>query len=229
MAGVSSFERDIEILIARDLSPEAQARMLAEVAIDERNAASAKNAAATGEPATPTVFVDGRKGVSEFLVRPGGIIVYDFGVASLAAVLTYVEQQLLQHSPRRSGRYAKSHVLFADGVELDGVAAAPADTEEFIFLNLQPYARKIEGDLKRAPSSRQAPDGVYEVVAALAQRRFKSIAKVGFTYMAPSAGAVAEWAETRGAKGLARRVRRGNPKLHTEWLSRQPAIWVSPR
>ena len=60
-----------------------------------------------------------------------------------------------------------------------------------MFLNTQPYARKIEGDLSREPSSKQAPEGVYEAVATLAQRRFGNVAMIRFSYRTPIDGAIA--------------------------------------
>jgi len=54
-----------------------------------------------------------------------------------------------------------------------------------VFLNIQPYARKIE----RGQSS-QAPDGVYQAVATLAQRRFGNVAKITFSYRTAIGGAI---------------------------------------
>ena len=80
------------------------------------------------------------------------------------------------HSPVLTGRFAKSHELFADGVDTENPNIAPP-AEEYVFLNTQPYARKIERG--RSP---QAPDGVYQAVATLAQRRFGNIARITFSY-----------------------------------------------
>jgi hypothetical protein len=47
------------------------------------------------------------------------------------------------------------------------------------FVSTVPYARKIERGL-----SPQAPDGVYQVVAVLAQKRFGNVARIRFSYRA---------------------------------------------
>ena len=65
-----------------------------------------------------------------------------------------------------------------------------------MFLNTQPYARKIEGYrglggvVHRAPSSPQAPDGVYQAVATLAQRKFGNVAKITFSYRTAIGGEI---------------------------------------
>ena len=55
-----------------------------------------------------------------------------------------------------------------------------AAAEEYVFINTQPYARKIEGTGGRRMAP-QAPDGVYQAVATLAQRRFGNIARITFS------------------------------------------------
>jgi hypothetical protein len=60
---------------------------------------------------------------------------------------------------------------------------------EFVFLSSAPYAGKIEGEHK-PPESRQAPNGVFEAVAALAQMRFPQL-DIGFSYRAPFGGLAA--------------------------------------
>ena len=89
------------------------------------------------------------------------------------------------HSPRLTGHYASSHVLFADGAETSVNNPAPA--EEYVFVNTTPYARKLEGTKGRPPSSPQAPDGVYQAVATLA-RKFSNVAKVTFSYRTVAGG-----------------------------------------
>ena len=49
-------------------------------------------------------------------------------------------------------------------------------------MNIRPYARKLEGLNNRPPSSLQAPHGVYEVVAAMAQERFKRSHLIKYTF-----------------------------------------------
>jgi hypothetical protein len=120
------------------------------------------------------VYVDGRKGAPLTDVKPDGVIRAEFHL--VFDVLAWIATQLQTHSPVLTGRYAKSHELFADGAEVnDPDHAPPAD--EYVFTNIQPYARKLE----RGKSS-QAPDGVYQAVATLAQQRFGNVAKITFSY-----------------------------------------------
>jgi len=63
----------------------------------------------------------------------------------------------------------------------------PPPAQEYVFVNTTPYARKIEGNKGRPPSSPQAPDGVYQAVATLA-RKFSNVAKVTFSYRTVAGG-----------------------------------------
>ena len=90
-----------------------------------------------------------------------------------------------------------------------------------MFLNAQSYARKIE----RGQSS-QAPDGVYEAVAAMAARRFGNVARIRFGFRSVQEGALVPNAEVSalrrdlGRRGASEVVKR-------ERETRQPAIIVA--
>lgn len=171
---VEPIDRDVELIFAETLSPKARSAMLAEVAADMIDEAKETNRKALGAVPPSTTFVDGREGVSLGSVKPDGIIRTEFELVNEA--LAWIMTQLQRFSPVLSGRYAKSHELFADGVDTENPNAAPP-ASEYVFINIQPYARKIE----RGQSS-QAPDGVYQAVATLAQRRFGNVAKITFSY-----------------------------------------------
>ncbi len=128
-------------------------------------------------------IVDGREGASLDTVRFGGNIRFLF--LDLGPVLDWIWEQLVARSPvgpeRGQPHYFQVHWLIVDGVWVD----VPADAEAMRisakavcqFVNARPYAGKIERGL-----SVQAPDGVYEIVAAEAQRRFPS-ARIEFFYV----------------------------------------------
>lgn len=186
LSKVEPLEKDIELLIAQDLSPAAQSRMLAEFAMETFAEVEQSNTEALGHPPRSERFVDGREGASETEVRPGGTIVYEFELVS--EVFAWIATELERHSPvghgkdKHPGLYKRSHVFFADGVEADAFNP-PAGTQQGIFSNAQPYARKIDRGL-----SPQQPEGVYEVVTSMASRRFGNIVKVQFSYRTVAKG-----------------------------------------
>jgi hypothetical protein len=90
-----------------------------------------------------------------------------------------------------------------------------------VFINTQPYARKLEKG-----ASSQAPDGVYQSVAVLASRRFGNIAKVRFGYRVPLFGSINAWADTASAARWAAAKSERRESLRAEWLRRQPAIII---
>src|SRR5690606_34057746 len=106
-------------------------------------------------------------------VQPEGRISFEFSL--LGPVLEWIGEQIVLASPVLTGTYARSHVVFADGVEADP-GNVPEDAKEYVFVNLQPYARKIERGL-----SPQSPEGVYHAIAALAHQRFGNIARIHYT------------------------------------------------
>jgi len=169
-------------MIARDVGPKARSAMLAEFAAEGIEDAKQQNKKALGRVPPYSVFVDNREGAPLTSVKPDGVIRAEFELVFEA--LAWIMQQLQMHSPVLTGRYASTHELFADGVDVENPNAAPP-AEEYVFLNIQPYARKIERGL-----SPQAPDGVYQAVATLAQRRFGNVANIKFSYRTAIEGAI---------------------------------------
>ena len=166
--------RDLELQMAQGLGPKARSAMLAAFAAQAIEDAKQQNKRMLGVVPPYDVYVDGREGAPLTSVKPDGTIRAEFQLVNEA--LVWINTQLQMHSPVLTGRYAKSHELFADGVDTENPNAAPP-AEEYVFLNTQPYSRKIERG-----QSPQAPDGVYQAVATLAQRRFGNVAKITFSY-----------------------------------------------
>lgn len=178
-ARIPAINRDIELMIADVLSPEAQSKQLADFAREQLAVAQEQNRAALGKVPEHETIVDGAQRDDIDSVRPGGRITFEFRFVD--EVLEWIGEQLVLNSPVLSGRYATSHVVFVDGVEAD--TGSEARGNEYIFVNTVPYARKIDRGL-----SPQAPDGVYEAVAAVAARRFGNIVRVRFSYRAIAGG-----------------------------------------
>lgn len=216
---IEGFDRDIAFIVANDLSSDAQSAALADFAQDEIDDTRVRNAEATGRLPDYEVTVDGRRGAPLDSVRPSGVIVAEFNL--LLDLFAWVALQLDTHSPKRSGRYAGSHVFFADGQEAEPLAAP--DAVEYVFVNAQPYARKIENGL-----SRQAPDGVYQTVAALAWRRYSNVARIGFGYRSMVGGAVGNWAGRTKLQSTAPSRNVVGSSRRRDWLTRQPAIIIRP-
>lgn len=194
---VQPIVRDLELLQKADLGPKAQSAMLAAFAAEAIEEAKQQNKQVLGVVPPYDVYVDGREGAPLASVKPDGVIRAEFELVNEA--LAWIYEQLQIHSPVLTGRYASSHELFADGVDVGNPNAAPPAAEVYTFMNTQEYARKIERG-----ASPQAPDGVYQAVATLAARRFGNIAKIRFTYASIA----------------------GNVKSRS---SRQPAITVTMR
>lgn len=211
--------RDIALMLDEELSPEMQSAQLAQFAGQALVEGQDINREALGYVPEHDLFIDGAKRMALQGVNPRSIVTFEFHL--LTDVIQWVDEQLILHSPVKTERYARSHVWFADDVEMDPLSPPPA--ESYIVLNAQPYSRKIERG-----SSDQAPAGVYEAVATLAKRRFGNIAYVGFSYRSFPGGAVGEWADTALAARMARDVRGGSASKHRDWLTRQPAIYIDP-
>jgi hypothetical protein len=175
---VDPIDRDVKLLIQNTLSDEAQSKFFAEFATELAEKTKEANEEILGHPIKPKVWVDGVQGGDEFHVKPHGVIVYEFPIVS--DLLQYIAVSLQQHSPvgakhdEHPGLYKKTHTLFADGIEVEVNARIPEATE-YLFVNTQPYARKIEKG-----ESNQASSGVFEVTANEARKRFSNIARVEF-------------------------------------------------
>lgn len=176
-ARMEPIERDIELLISSALSPKAQSAMLARFAREQLGIAQEVNQRATGRIPPHETFVDGKAEAPLESVRPDGRIVFEFNI--VLDLFAWIGAELVQHSPvgpPPAPAYRESHLFFADGVQVPMGGKVPEATS-YVFVNSTPYARKIERGL-----SPQAPDGVYHVVAVLAQKRFGNIARIRFTY-----------------------------------------------
>lgn len=199
-ARIQPLRQDIELLLAELSSPQERSIALVEFARDKIADAKTTNRQALGREPPSKIFVDGRQTDALESVRPGGTIVCDFQL--IGVVLFWIGGQLELHSPFKTGRYKRSHQLFADGQQVswenDDI---PEDAQEYAFVNAVPYARKIERG-----SSTQTPEGVYQTVAVLARQRFGSVASITFALRTVTGGGII------GGK-LANRSDRRNPAV----------------
>lgn len=205
---IQTVGKDISVLVYEALSPKAQSKAVADFSREKLKEAQQQNRRALGRVPEHDTFVDGRPEAPLESVKPGGVIVFEFELVT--DLLAWIADQLEKHSPRRSGAFAASHSLFADGVEVDPRKPPPAEEYVFISTDGPGKARALEQG-----HSRQAPNGVYEVVATLAQRRFGNQASVHFTY--------------RAAAGFSARGLQGRARAQAQKDARTPAIVVVAR
>lgn len=196
MAVVSRVEplgRDISVLFEDVLSPAARSRVFAETARTVLRDTDETNRRALGRVPPHRTFVDGSEGAALERVRPDGTIVREYDLVLDA--LLWIGEDLVRLSPVGSGRdphpglYRRTHTLFADGAAIEPTDRIPL-AREFVWMSPLPYARKIEGTGSRPPQSRQAPEGVYEVVAARARRMFGRVVRIQFAFRTAVGGAI---------------------------------------
>ncbi|MBB3020646.1 hypothetical protein FHR70_003732 [Microvirga lupini] len=176
-AKIDAIDKDLALFLKEELSPEARKATMASFAREELGKAQAANRQALGYEPQYETFVDGRRGAALESVNPdGGTILFAFDL--LEDVFAWIGEQLVLHAPVLTGDYQRSFMFLADGAEVPMGAEAPT-ANEYVFLNSQPYSRKLERG-----HSAQVPDGVFQVVAALAKRRFGNLANIKFSYRA---------------------------------------------
>lgn len=178
---IQPIARDIDVMLGGLKGPDAS-KLFAEFAAAEIADAKESNRSILGRVPPFKIFVDGKQGASLESVRADGTISVEFEL--VGDVLTWISAMLQQHSPVKSGRYKRSHILLADGSEVAVSDQVPI-AREYVFINTMPYARKIERG-----SSSEAPDGVYQAVALLARSRFGNIAKISFGFRTVIGGGI---------------------------------------
>lgn len=196
---IEPIEQDIRVFINDNTNSKAVSAAIASAARDALDEALDINTRAMGYAPHYDTFVDGVMGAPIDNVRR--VIVFDFDLINES--IGWIHDRLRAISPVLTGEYRSKHLLYADGREVPP-DTLPPPALEYVFLNEVPYARKIERGL-----SKQAPEGVYQVVAAEASTRFKKLARIRFSYR--------EFALAQGANSRARRD------------ARQPAIIISLR
>lgn len=173
----------LRVMVDKDASIPAQQKAIANFARSEIAKADAINARVLGRVPPKEITVDGRAGASLESVKPnGGQIVAEWEI--FTDVLVWIAAELRRRSPRISGEYIRGHTLFADGAEIAANVKSLPPAKEFVFLNVVPYARKIE--IGKTKSGRafviQVPNRIYEGVARDARARFGNAAEIGFSY-----------------------------------------------
>ena len=163
-------------------SPAVASREIAALVLSEIAAMDEVYLRIVGHVVRRLITVDGQRGRDLSLVRPdGGEIDVEWDVVS--DVLIWIGQTLRDRSPVVSGKYREGHTLYA-GDEMVPVGAVIPPATRYTFINLQPYAHKIE--IGKTRSGRdfviQVPNRIYERTAIDASARFGNIARITFDY-----------------------------------------------
>ncbi len=205
---VETVRFDVPALLAREA-----AQIVADEARDAFAEAEAINAR-TGLAIEFWTSIDGVRSTALDRVRTDVVIHRSYDLMPL--VLTMIGHMLWQHSPVKTGRYQQSHWLMVDGDAVafvsdgDFVPKLPEGAAEFGFVPTVRYARALEYG-----HSKQAPDGVYQVVAAIAAETFSGLASVAFGWSENTSGLEETVIEQRARPGAPRDLR-------------NPAIFVRP-
>lgn len=188
-------------------------RMAAEFARAEIDRAEAINAAATGHKPKYTVSVDGRVGAPlESVNTRGGQIVVEFNLG--VDVIRWIAAKLRERSPYRSGRYVGGQKLYADGREISPYGRIP-DADEYTFIDLVPYAGKIERGAThsgRTFTLQPSKSAVYERTAKEAKSQFRDVASIEFRWQS-SPGGHKRTKAYRDPRGRGRRGRSAHTTL----------------
>lgn len=222
---IDPIDRSIEFLLSPVLDPKERSAAFAVFASEQIQEAATQNDRIAGRHVDYTVAVDGSLGKPLSTVKPDGIVVAEWAAGLQGDIIDWIYERVVLASPMLTGRYAKSHVIWADAREL--VEPDPnLEASEWVITTTVPYARKLEGmSGKRPPLSADAPDGIYHVVAIDAKARFGNMANIRFAARSVKGGMLSEWASTTkmSSKGHA------TPRHRMDWLSRQPAIVITFR
>jgi hypothetical protein len=180
----------------------------------------------------PVVVTDGMPRRHYDQVKPFGRIEF-IRRPQMAEAVLWALDMLRRRSPVRTDRYAQSHVVLLNKVEISGDLRAALqsvkETDRVQIVNPQPYAKKIEGRRSRSKGrgaaktktaavpglSRQAPRGVYErVVLPMLVQRYGRSMFFDFKYVKLDTGVkVKGW---QGGGGARKRILRDHvyPSLH---------------
>lgn len=234
------WDKTVQALLSDAVDASERQALFADFAREQLRDAEAINTRALGRTPTHDTFVDGIKGASENSVKPvGGRIIYEFNL--LDDVIAWIGEELVRLSPvglesdKREGHpgfYREHHGFYADRTKVEMGAVLPP-AQEYAFVALAPYARKIERGL-----SDQAPEGVYEVVADMAKERFGSIVAIRFTFRSLYSDQATLASYTGKRELVARAMAKGRSRERAVEIAtgiqrlskaqRQPAIVIRP-
>ena len=169
-----------------------------------------KEEQAKGFDKNPVVTVDGKPNPNIYGVKPFGKIEYN-ARADMDKILSETYQGLLDRSPVWKGDYKRAHLVYLnntlvaqDLASLRAWLKSGVDFKEsdvIIFVNVEPYARKLERwgvtaqrsryKGKKAHSKEQAskilhsssPNGVYHLTSRMIRSKYKRNSMIKFMFL----------------------------------------------
>lgn len=182
------FDRDVKVMIAQDLGPDAVARDLAAAA----RKGLREYLDSLADPPTYETIVNGRRGAMEDAVKPPGPILYEF--SWWGAILGYALPFLRARAPRSSSVYRHGHkgrqayrdsfFVMANGREVQpsGFDTIAPDAEVTIG-NDAPYSRLLDIQLiGTKPVKVSVPPGIFKDAAEAVRAKFGQLIDVRHVY-----------------------------------------------
>lgn len=171
--GFEFFERDLKVATA-GLEPDEINRAVARFAREEL-----RRVIATGQAGHQFQrYVNGVQGAVEESYRAPGAIIYEF--TNWPIIIAATIDELVKRAPRKSGRYAGSFIVIADGKVVSNYGSIDA-ANTISIVNYQPYTRKLD-------SSRTAARRHFLWAYHAIRQRFGQAFQVRNTYLTLPAG-----------------------------------------
>lgn len=186
---IDPIEKLTTVSLVKSLSEPEQRRIAGRIARQDIEWAKQVNRQVLGRIPPYFTTVDGRQGAPLESVRlNGGQVITEFEL--IGDLLVWIMTTLIERSPHTSGEYKRGHRLFADGQEVDPTVDPSPAINEFVFLNIVPYARRLE--VGKTKSGRdfliQVPNRIYERTARDARSRFGNVASIKSVFREPLGG-----------------------------------------
>lgn len=195
----------------------------------------------------PILLVDNKRGRDPRTVSPLGQIEF-VSRQSLGPILTEIYEGLLKRSKVLTGAYIKSHYVFLNGIQVANdisslqswLSTNPEikDKDTIRFVNIQPYARRLEllgvtaqrsqpkledkGRRKKVKTGQfiKLPNGAYQLTARSIKAKYKQNALIYFKFIPGS---------SMGLAGTFKSGRRGKNSAGRSYLYPSIVVTVQER
>lgn len=202
---------------------------------------------ANGFDKNPVVTVDGRVGKAVINVHPLGKIEFT-ARANLDTMLLEIYDAIESRSPVDTGLYKKSNYVLLNTKQIANdrsslnswILSNPTikSSDVIRFINIQPYARKLEtlgvtagnekyssrstrwvdsrrkGKINKGGPKIQAPNGAYFLASRAIRRKFKKNANINFGFMQGSLLGIKGNFSLKGGRGGSQRANKKPPRSY---------------